>query len=312
MHVTVLIPVYNREGFIGDAIDSVVAQDYSDWDILVVDDGSTDGTAEVVRSRLSDDRISLIQMKHGGCAAATAMGIEHARGTVITCLGSDDKLMRDSLSTVIPKFENNPSLGYVWTNWIDSTGEKGVGDFLPYGKTLVEAIISGWWQASAQLFFRKEFYSQSEGLDTSIKYAEDMQLALLIGRTGCDTLHIPKVTYWRGIHPHQITVERCTEVLEDADLLRRKFCIGSAALIGLYLGALEKEIESYRGELKRIEKERDMLRTELMGIKKCFGYKFMGFYSSIIEQVLPDNTRRGEIKRKIINRITNSQPTRQR
>jgi glycosyltransferase involved in cell wall biosynthesis len=291
MHVTVLIPVYNRERFIADALDSVIAQDYDDWDILVVNDGSTDRTVDVIKSRMSDDRIALIQMKHRGCAEATARGIELARGPVITSLDSDDKLMPDALSTVVPAFENNPRLGYVWTNYVDSTGDKGTGDFLPDGKTLSEAIISGWWKGSAEQFFRKEFYMQSEGLDTSIKYAEDMQLALLIGKTGCDTLHIPRVTYWRRIHPHQITIERFAEVLEDARLVRRKFCSGSAALTNLYFVGLENEI--------------DALRSELLGIKKCSGYKFMQFYSSIIEHALPDNTRRGELKKKIINRIRN-------
>lgn len=298
MRVTVLIPVYNRENFIGDAIDSVIGQDYHDWDLLVVNDGSTDRTVEVVKSRMSDDRIQLIHMMHSGLTAATAMGIEHARGPVITCLGSDDKLMPDSLSAVMPAFGNNSHLGYVWTNWIDSTGDKGTNDFLPYGKTLVEAIISGWWKGSAQLFFRKEFYLQSEGLDTSIKYAEDMQLALLIGKTGCDILHIPKVTYWRRIHSHQITIERYAEVLEDARLVRRRFCGGSATFTDLYF-ELEKERDALRTELIGT-------KSELIGIKKCFGYKFMRFYSSIIEQALPDNTRRGEFKRKVINRIINS------
>jgi glycosyltransferase involved in cell wall biosynthesis len=282
LHVTVLIPVYNRERFIEDAIDSVIAQDYGDWDVLVVDDGSTDRTVEVVKSRMSDDRIALIQMKHGGCTAAVAMGIEHARGPVITCLGSDDKLMPDSLCTVLPAFECNPRLGYVWTNWVDSTGDKGTNDFLPYGKTLFEALISGWWKGSAQLFFRKEFYLQPGGLDTSIKYAEDMQLALLIGKTRCDTLHIPKVTYWRRIHPHQITRERNAEVIEDARLVRRRFSIagGSVALAELYSVELEKE---------------------LVGIKKCIGYRFMRFYGSVIDQALPDHTRRGKLKRRVLD-----------
>jgi glycosyltransferase involved in cell wall biosynthesis len=292
LHVTVLIPVYNREYFIEDAIDSVIVQDYHDWDVLVVDDGSTDRTADVVKSRMSDDRIQLIQMKHSGLTAATAMGIEHARGPVVTNLDSDDKLMPDSLSTVMPKFETNPRLGYVWTNWVDSTGDKGTSDFVPYGKTLVEAIISGWWPGSAQLFFRKEFYLQSEGLDTSIKYAEDVQLALLIGKTGCDTLHIPKVTYWRRIHPHQITVERYTAVVEDERLVRRKFSSGSAALIDLYFVGLEKE--------------NDALRNELNGIRRCFGYRVMKLYGSIIDGALPDDTRRGKLKKKIIDRIRNS------
>ena len=236
MHVTVLIPVYNRERFIGDAFDSVISQDYHDWDILVVDDGSTDRTVDVVKSRMSDDRLALIQMKHGGCAAATALGIEHARGPVITSLDSDDKLMPDSLSAVMPSFQNNPRLGYVWTNSVESTGIKGRSEFLPYGKTLFEALTSGWWRAYHQRFFRKEFYLQSEGLDTSIKYAVDFQLALLIGKTGCDTLHIPQVTYWTRIHPHRITDEHHAEQSEARRrLLGREICGRSAALTELYI-----------------------------------------------------------------------------
>jgi glycosyltransferase involved in cell wall biosynthesis len=270
----------------------VIAQDYRDWDVLIVDDGSTDRTVEAVKSRLIDDRIALIQKRHEGCAAAITNGIEHARGPVITCLGSDDKLMPDSLSAVLPAFEKDPRLGYVWTNYVDSTGDKGVSDFVPYGMTLVEALISGWWKASVQQFFRKEFYLQSERLDTSIKYAEDLQLALLIGKTGCVTLHIPKVTYWRRIHAHQITVEYNAEVVEDLRLVRRKFSKGSPVLTDLYYIGMEKEL--------------DALSSELMGIKKCFGYKLMRLYGSIIDRVLPDNTRRGELKRKIINRIRHS------
>jgi glycosyltransferase involved in cell wall biosynthesis len=253
LHVTVLIPVYNRERFVGEAIDSVIAQDYRDWDVLVVDDGSTDRTVEVVKSRMSDDRIQLIQMKHGGCAAATALGIERARGPVITCLDSDDKLMPDALSSVMPAFENNPRLGYIWTNWVNSTGEKGYSDYLPEGKTLLEAMILGWWKGFAERFFRKEFYSQSNGLDVSIRYAVDTQLALLIAKTGCDTLHIPKVTYWRRIHTHRITCEHYAEQIEAWRLFRRRFAIESVELAGLYIAGLEKELSEFREQIKQLE-----------------------------------------------------------
>jgi len=292
MHVTVLIPVYNRERFIADAIDSVIAQDYRDWDILIVDDGSTDRTVEVVKSRMSDDRISLIHMKSGGPVAATAMGIEHARGPVITLLDSDDKLMPDAFSAVMPAFENNLRLGYVWTNWVDSTGDNGESDFLPDGKTLVEAIISGWWKGFNEKFFRKEFYLQSEGLDNSTKYLVGTPLALLIGKTGCDTLHIPKVTYWRRIHAHQFSQGHDAETLEELRLLRRKHSSGNAALAELHIIGMEKE--------------RDEIEKELIGIKKCFGYKFMRLYGSIIDQTLPDGTRRGELKRRFLNLLRRS------
>lgn len=245
MHVTVLIRVYNRKDFVDAALDSVIAQDYHDWDALVVDDGSTDGSGEAVKSRMSDGRIQLIQMKHTGCAAAAAMGIERARGPVVTDLDSDDKLMPDSLSTVMPAFEKNPHLGYVWTNWVDSTGDKGTSDFLPKETTLFEALVAGWWRASAQRFYKKEFYMQSEKLDTSIPYAEDLQLALLISKTGCDTLHIPKVTYWRRIHPNRIQNEHPAEVLKCWGLVRQKI-IDQALASGTRRGKLKKVLDRIR------------------------------------------------------------------
>jgi len=236
MHVTVLVPAYNRDCFIGDAIDSVIGQDYRDWDLLIVDDGSTDRTVQIVRRRMSNDRIQLIQMKHGGAAAATAFGIEHARGPVITILDSDDKLVPGALSAVMPAFEDNPRLGYVWTNSVTSTGYNGRSDFLPHDKTLFEALITRWWRVDHQRFFRKEFYLQSEGLDTSIRHSVDFQLALLIGRTRCETLHIPNVTYWRRIHPHSISNEYHVKQLEARRLLMLEFCGGrDAALNQLYI-----------------------------------------------------------------------------
>src|SRR5208282_6427633 len=175
---------------------------------------------------------------------------------------------------------------------VDSTGEKGRGDFLPAGKTLFEAIISEWWQGWCERFFRKEFYLQSGGLDTSIKYLVAMQLGLLMGKTGCDTLHIPKVTYWRRIHPHQISSKHYAEQMEAWRLLRRKFRSGSAALTELYIDG--------------IEKERHALRSELAGIKNSFGYKFMRLYGSIIDQALPNGTRRGELKRRVLDLLRGS------
>jgi glycosyltransferase involved in cell wall biosynthesis len=256
MHVTVLIPVYNRERYIVDALDSVIAQDYHDWDILVVDDGSTDRTVEAVKSKSSDDRIALIQTDHGGCEAATAMGIGLARGPVITILDSDDKLMPDSLSAVMPSFEDNSRLGYVWTNYVKSNGRKGRNDFLPYQKTFFEALVSGWWRVGPQRFFRKEFYLQSEKLDTRVEYAGDFQLALLIGKTGCDTLHIPKVTYWIRIHPHRMTSEHHAEQLKDRRLLRRRFCARSPPVtelkeVGLTIIEQTLPYGTRRGELAR-------------------------------------------------------------
>ena len=119
-----------------------------------------------------------------------------------------------------------------------------------------------------------------------------MQLALLIGKTGCDTLHIPKVTYWRRIHPHRISGEHSDGQMEAWRLLRRKFRSENAGLTELYIDG--------------IEEDRDALRSELTGIKKCFGYKLMRLYGSIIDQALPDGTRRGELKKRVVDFLRGS------
>ena len=198
LHCTVLIPAYNTEDYIGEAINSVIAQKYKKWDILVVDDGSTDKTVQVVEQFMVDRSISLISYKKNkGAAAATRIGLKAAQGPIITVLDSDDKLMSDSLSTVMPYFESDKKLGFLWTRFICSNGRRGWTTDLPKGCSLWKAMTQkGWWNASHQRFLRKKVYMRSMGLDVSIPSASDMQLALVMGSTGCRTKWVNKVTYW--------------------------------------------------------------------------------------------------------------------
>src|ERR1700744_4573839 len=85
---TVSIPTYNREKFIATAIESVLAQTYPNIQLIVVDDGSTDDTVNVVK-RYPEAEYVLIP--HGGQAAARNSGLHHAKGTIVASLDSDDK-----------------------------------------------------------------------------------------------------------------------------------------------------------------------------------------------------------------------------
>jgi glycosyltransferase involved in cell wall biosynthesis len=223
MHCTVLVPAYNREEFISDALESIFLQSYRDYDILVVDDGSTDRTADVVKRKMPGRDMSLITIPHEGCAGATKVGIENARGPVITVLDSDDQLTIDSLQTIVPYFRTMKDLGYAWTNFIRSDGRNGWCCRQPLGRTLYQALTEGWWRACAQRYFRKKTYMKTEGLDTSVLYAVDLQLALLLAETGCETMHFPKITYWRREHPNQISTATLKEQRKCAHKLVRRF-----------------------------------------------------------------------------------------
>jgi glycosyltransferase involved in cell wall biosynthesis len=97
--VSVVVPVFNRRGLIGRALESVQAQTYTSWEIVVVDDGSTDGTAEMVESLRRDNTgIGLLRHAHRmGAQAARNTGIRAAKGRWVAFLDSDDWLLPDSL-----------------------------------------------------------------------------------------------------------------------------------------------------------------------------------------------------------------------
>jgi len=108
--VSVVIPLYNKEPHIKKAIDSVLAQKVQDFEIIIVDDGSTDKSARVVKS-LTDPRIRLIQQENAGVSAARNRGIEEAKADLIAFLDADDEWTPGFLETVLRLREKYPQAG---------------------------------------------------------------------------------------------------------------------------------------------------------------------------------------------------------
>ena len=99
--VTVVIPVWNRADEIAVAIDSVIAQTLADWELIVVDDGSTDDLAAVLARYAGDRRISVVRVTHGGVGKARNAGIRHARGQYLAWLDSDDWFTPEHLRVLV-------------------------------------------------------------------------------------------------------------------------------------------------------------------------------------------------------------------
>lgn len=123
--VSVIIPTYNRAHLIGRAIQSVLNQSYRDFEIIVVDDGSSDNIGEVVKS-FNDERIRYIRHKENkGAAAARNTGIEAARGEFIAFQDSDDEWLPEKLEKQMKVFKNAPEeVGVVYTDMMRITGNK--------------------------------------------------------------------------------------------------------------------------------------------------------------------------------------------
>jgi glycosyltransferase involved in cell wall biosynthesis len=121
--VTVLMPVYNAEKYIGDAITSVLEQTFTDFELLIVNDGSTDNTEKIISS-FTDSRITLIRQNNMGVAAALNTGLKHAKAELIARFDADDICYPQRLEVQYNFLRDNPD--YVLTgsacDYIDKDG----------------------------------------------------------------------------------------------------------------------------------------------------------------------------------------------
>ena len=121
--VSVIVPTFNRAMFIGEAIDSVLNQTYRPIELLIVDDGSNDATAEVIRAKFSaasDDpgfTVIYIRQPNRGASSARNQGLLHSRGEFIQYLDSDDVLVRHKLDLHVQALRADENLDIVWSGW---------------------------------------------------------------------------------------------------------------------------------------------------------------------------------------------------
>lgn len=121
--VSVIIPVYNVEKFIAATVQSVLNQTYTNFELLIVDDGSPDKSIEICQ-QFTDPRIKIIRQPNRGVAAARNNGIRHAQGDYIAFLDADDIWMPEKLEKHVNHLENSPHVGvsYSYSAFIDAAG----------------------------------------------------------------------------------------------------------------------------------------------------------------------------------------------
>ncbi|TCC97268.1 glycosyltransferase family 2 protein [Pedobacter hiemivivus] len=141
--VTIIIPTYNRATKISDAIQSALNQTYQHTQIIVIDDGSTDNTVEILKKY---PEIEYYYKENGGQASARNLGLKNAKGSIIASLDSDDIWYPDFLTKCVEKLESE-QLDFVFANWNQETREGNNWDFLindPFLKPYFKKKIGHW------------------------------------------------------------------------------------------------------------------------------------------------------------------------
>ncbi len=185
-YFSVILPVFNRRNKISEAIQSVLNQSYTNWELLVIDDCSTDDTANIILA-YTDSRINYLKnLKNQGPAGSRNNGIKNAKGKIISFLDSDDQYFPDFLEKTFQVLKLvNPNVGFIWTGLevIYSSGKKielWVPEITvsPYYTFLKELRIG----TNSGLSIRKEVFDECGGFNESLTAAEDTELLLRIVR----------------------------------------------------------------------------------------------------------------------------------
>jgi glycosyltransferase involved in cell wall biosynthesis len=201
--VSVIIPVYNHEEFIGEAIESVLAQSYPYTQIIVVNDGSTDGTKDVLETYKG--RIEVIHQSNAGPSAARNNGIRRATGEFICFFDSDDKFLPGKIVRQLSIFQSRPDVGLVHTgiNVVHKNGDHWYTITPPIYHTReaqIVRLLEANYIACPTVMIRRELLSQVGLFNEKYRRAEDYDMWLRL-LTCCNFAAIPEplVDYrWHG------------------------------------------------------------------------------------------------------------------
>jgi glycosyltransferase involved in cell wall biosynthesis len=182
--VTVVIPCYNQAHFLGEAIESVLSQSYRRFEVVVVDDGSTDETSEVA-SRY--EGVRLIRQENRGLAGARNRGLGEAKGEFLVFLDADDRLLPGALEAGLGCFEAHPECALVagHSRFIDADGllraEPRPSE--PIGSDLYSALLERrYFLIPGSVMYRRAVIEAVGAFDTSLGAAEDYDLYFRIAK----------------------------------------------------------------------------------------------------------------------------------
>ncbi|MBI4092226.1 MAG: glycosyltransferase [Candidatus Levybacteria bacterium] len=182
--VTVVVPAYNEENFIGATLKSLVNQTYKDFELIVVDNNSTDRTAEIAKKYGA----RVIVEKQRGVAKARNAGFKQARARIIASTDSDSIVPQDWVERIVAEFKKDEPLvafGGLSNLYSGPVSARAAGRYLFKAFWIIDKLLSGGWNlAGFNMAVRKEAFLKIGGFNTSLTMGEDIDLAKRLREVG--------------------------------------------------------------------------------------------------------------------------------
>ena len=299
--ISVVIPAYNHERFIGAAIDSVLQQSVSDLELIIVDDGSTDRTADVIKS-CRDSRLSYIWQENQDAFNTINKGMSMANGTYIAILNSDDIYTKDRLEKCLAQLEQHggscvisdvtpisddgveftdPDFG--WNQW-----HRRNRDFYFDQQDLYTSFLQGNLMVTTSNLFMHRELVEKVGDFCDLRYLHDYDYIFRLMLADPDGVHYlsdQKLLYYRIHDGNTLSQAAITGREQDLHIIRKYMLAklpedyrGYAATGSDRLRALENELHQVRAELaamrqpvERVSLARRIVRRLKRGAKQVTG-----------------------------------------
>ena len=201
--ISVILPVYNQAEYLASALDSVLHQDYSPFELIVVNDGSTDGTADILEEYHRRHDFRLIHQENRGLPRALNRGFAEAQGTYLTWTSSDNIARPHMLSTLAAALDRHPDVGLVYADWdvIDASGQVTARvQSIEYDRYTL--FLNNY--VNACFLYRRVCLDTVGDYDDSLRGGEDWDYWLRISRY-YRLLHVPESLYLYREHSQSLT-----------------------------------------------------------------------------------------------------------
>ncbi|MHB1354748.1 MAG: glycosyltransferase family 2 protein [Anaerolineae bacterium] len=211
--VSVNMCIYNGQEFIGEAIDSILAQTFTDWEMILVDDGSTDGTAAMLAS-YSNPKLRVFHRPHQGISKSRNYAISQARGEFIAVLDADDVAHPNRLSCQVNYLRKHPlvvALGCAYEQ-IDLMRNRTLNIAPPCTNDAIrKAMISGNPICHSSVMIRRSVLNQAGIYNESLRYAEDYELWSRLAQVG-ELANLPVTLVARRFHDRSVSNDMSKEL----------------------------------------------------------------------------------------------------
>lgn len=210
--VSVVLPTYNQAKFLPKALDSVFNQTYLDYELIAVNDGSTDDTARILDEYQQHYDFTVIHQENQKLPQALNTGFRQARGQYLTWTSSDNIMLPQMLEVLVSALDSHPKVGLVYADWqvIDEDGAmRGVMRTLDFSRYMLMRIN----YINACFLYRRVCQDMVGLYDPEYIYAEDWEYWWRISGS-FRLMHVPQALYQYRLHGHSLTE---TSVLTEAN-----------------------------------------------------------------------------------------------